>query len=143
MSRSEELTNHAPDTLVEQLSSSIIWLTEITFINGTVNIRTRKDDLKLENCISEIAKDNLSVCAFQEVRRLNSNSVKIDTNMNNNNIKYELYWSGYSTKRQHGVAIAIKVENGVEIEEVLPVSNCCKRYYSWMLTSNHLLLCFN
>ena len=46
-------------------------------------------------------------------------------------------------KRQHGVAIAIKVENGVEIEEVLPVSNCCKRYYSWMLTSNHLLLCSN
>ena len=42
--------------------------------------------------------------------------------MNNNNIKYELYWSGYSTKRQHGIAIAIKVENGVEIEEVLPVS---------------------
>ena len=119
------MTNHAPDTLVEQLSSPIKMVNRNHFHQwriGTVNIRTGKDDIKLENCISEIAKANLSVCAFQEVRRLNSNSVKIDTNVNDKNFKYELYWSGYSTKRQHGVAIAIKVENGVKIEEVLPVS---------------------
>uniref|UniRef100_A0A7M5XFT5 Endonuclease/exonuclease/phosphatase domain-containing protein n=1 Tax=Clytia hemisphaerica TaxID=252671 RepID=A0A7M5XFT5_9CNID len=89
---------------------------------GTVNIRTGKDDIKLENCITEIAKADLSVCAFQEVRRLNSSSVKIEPKINDKNYKYELYWCGYSMKRQHGVGIAIKIENDIEIEEVLPVS---------------------
>jgi len=34
-------------------------------------------------------------------------------------------WSGYATKRQHGVGITIKVENGIEgieIQEVIQVS---------------------
>ena len=89
---------------------------------GTTNIRTGKDDIKLENCVTEIAKANLSVCAFQEVRRLNTSSVKINTKLNGINFKYELYWSGHATKRQHGVGIAIKIENGIEIEEIIPVN---------------------
>ena len=42
----------------------------------------------------------------------------------NNNVeqKYDLYWSGHAAKRQHGVGIAIKVDEGIEIEKITPVS---------------------
>ena len=89
---------------------------------GTINIRTGKDDIKLEHVIREIAKAKLSVCALQEVRRLNNNSVLIANKQNDVAQNYELYWSGHATKRQHGVGIAIKVEKGIDIEEVTPVS---------------------
>ena len=69
-----------------------------------------------------IEKAKLSKCALQEVRHLNNDSVLITNNQDHTNQKYELYWSGHSTKRHHGVGIAIKVEKGIEIEEVTPVS---------------------
>ena len=89
---------------------------------GTINIHTGKDDQKIERVIHEIVKAKLSVCCMQEVRRLNNNSVIITNKQNDTDNKYELYWSGHSTKRQHGVGIAIKVEKGIVIEEVIPVS---------------------
>ena len=89
---------------------------------GTVNIRTGKDDQKLERVIHEIVKAKLSICCLQEVRRLANNSVIITNTTNNVEQKYELYWSGHSIKRYHGVGIAIKVNKDIEIEEVIPVS---------------------
>ena len=89
---------------------------------GTINIRTGKDDEKLERVIHEIAKARLSICCLQEVRRLNNSSVSITSKQNNVDHKYELYWSGHATKRHHGVGIAIKVEKGIEIEEIIPVN---------------------
>ena len=47
----------------------------------------------------------------------------IVTNKQNNvERKYELYWPGHAAKRQHEVSIAIKVEIGIDIEEIIPVS---------------------
>ena len=40
---------------------------------GTINIRTRKDDQKIERVIPEIAKAKLSVYCLQEVCDLNNN----------------------------------------------------------------------
>ena len=45
----------------------------------------------------------------------------IPIGLNNLDQKYELYWSDHSTKRYHGVGYAIKVEKGIEIEEVSPI----------------------
>ena len=89
---------------------------------GTINIRTGTSDEKLERVIYEIGKARLSVCCLQEVRRLNTNSVTISNTLNNVKHKYEVYWSGHVVKRQHGVGIAIKVDQGIEINEVTSVS---------------------
>ena len=89
---------------------------------GTINIRTGKEDLKIEKVIHEIAKAKLSICCLQEVRRLNSNSVIISKKIEDVEQKYELYWSGHSVKRQQGVGIAIKIENGIDIEDVVSIN---------------------
>ena len=89
---------------------------------GTINIRTGKDDQKLERVVYEIAKARLLVCCLQEVRRLNNGSVAITDKQNNIEQKFEIHWSGHSSKRHHGVVIAIKVESGIEIQEIIPVS---------------------
>ena len=47
---------------------------------GTINIHTRNYDEKIE--IHEIAKAKRSVCCWQEVRRLNNNSVIIINKQN-------------------------------------------------------------
>ena len=66
---------------------------------GTINVRTCKDDQKLERVVKEVHKANLEICALQEVRRLNQGSATIKCD----NTKYEIHWSGHSLKRQHGV----------------------------------------
>ena len=81
---------------------------------GTINVRTCKDDHKLERVVQEIHKANLEICALQEVRRLKQGSATVKCN----NTKYEIYWSGHSLKRQHGVGFAIKVDPNVEIVQV-------------------------
>jgi len=44
---------------------------------GTINIRTGKEDQKIERVIHDVAKAKLSVCCLQEVRRLNNNLVTV------------------------------------------------------------------
>ena len=87
---------------------------------GTVNIRTGKDDEKLERVVNEINKANITICGLQEVRRLNKSSAIIKTNTNS---KYEVYWSGNQTKRQHGVGIVVKVDPNIDIVEVTSVNS--------------------
>jgi len=41
----------------------------------TINIRTEKEDKKIERVIHEIAKAKLSVCCLQEVRRLKQGEI--------------------------------------------------------------------
>ncbi|XP_066925162.1 uncharacterized protein [Clytia hemisphaerica] len=74
---------------------------------GTINVRTAREDEKLEKVFKEIRKANLSICGLQEVRRKNGLAL---IELNELNEKYEVYWSGYATKRIHGVGIAIKVD---------------------------------
>ena len=112
--------------MVEQISNQY-FMTNSKFHSwriGTINIRTGKEDHKLDRVINEIIKANLSICCLQEVRRLKNNSVTITNTNTNDNIvqKYELYWSGHTTKRYHGVGIAIKVDKYIEVEEIIPVN---------------------
>ena len=87
---------------------------------GTINIHTGNYDQKIE--IHEVAKAKLSVCYLLVVHNLNNNSVIVTNKQNNVERKYELYWPGHAAKRQHEVSIAIKVEIGIDIEEIIPVS---------------------
>ena len=89
---------------------------------GTINIRTGKDDHKLQNVVNEISKAGLSICGIQELRRLNTGSALIESSYENNENKYEVYWSGTATKRIHGVGVAIKVDKKIELIEVIPVN---------------------
>ena len=83
-----------------------------------LNIRTGKDDEKLERVVNEIDKANLSICGLQEVRRLNKSSALIKSDSGS---EYEVHWSGHTHKRKHGVGIVIKVDPSVEIIEVTPI----------------------
>ena len=89
---------------------------------GTINVQTAKEDQKLERVIHEIGRAGLSVCGIQESRRTKTGSAIITSTNDNNSHKYEIYWSGHSLKRIHGVAIAIKVEKNIIIEEIKPIS---------------------
>ena len=46
----------------------------------------------------------------------------ITNKQNNAEQKYELYCSSHAAKTQHGVGIAIKIDEGIETEEITPVS---------------------
>ena len=89
---------------------------------GTINIRTGKEDQKLSNCINEIHKSGLSICALQEVRRLGKGSATINVKLETKRTDYEIYWSGHSHKRIHGVGFAIKTDKNIEINEIIPIN---------------------
>ena len=89
---------------------------------GNINILTGRERVIHEKDIHEFAKAKLSVSCFQEVCRHNNDSAIITNKQNNVEQKCELYWSGHAAKRQHGVGISIKVDNGIEIEEIITVS---------------------
>ena len=40
----------------------------------------------------------------------------------NENVKYEVYWSGYSLKRIHGVGITVKFDKNILVKEILNIS---------------------
>ena len=44
---------------------------------GTINVRTGREDEKLESVVRQINKARLSICALQEVRRLKTGSALI------------------------------------------------------------------
>ena len=46
----------------------------------------------------------------------------ITNTQNNLEQKYKLYWSGHAAKKQNGVGIAIEVDQGIGIEEIMTVS---------------------
>ncbi|XP_066924182.1 uncharacterized protein [Clytia hemisphaerica] len=83
---------------------------------GTINVRTAREDEKLEKVIKEIDKAKLSVCGLQEVRRIKTGSALIK--IQELDKTYEVYWSGHSSKRQNGVGIVIKVDSYIIVEEI-------------------------
>ena len=86
---------------------------------GTINVRTGKDDDKLERIVKEIDKAGLIVCGLQEVRRLNKGSAIIKTETSK---EYEIYWSGQQMKRHHGVGIVIKNDPNIDVLDIIPVN---------------------
>ena len=81
---------------------------------GTINVRTCKDDEKLERVVQEVHKAKIEICALQEVRRLNQGSATVKCD----NAKYEIHWSGNSLERHHGVGFIIKIDPNVELINV-------------------------
>ena len=90
---------------------------------GTINVRTGKEDQKLERIVREIDKANLSICALQETRRLSKGSATIPIKVNNATNNYEVYWSGYAQKRIHGVGIVVKVDPNIEASNIIYVNS--------------------
>ena len=78
----------------------------------------------MENVVHQIDKARLSICGLQEVRRLKTGSALIESKTEgcDKSSRYEVHWSGYSVKREHGVGIAVRVEKGIDVVEVIPVS---------------------
>ena len=110
---------------------------------GTIHTWIGKDDQKIERVIHETAETKPSVWCAQEVRRLND-SVIITNKQNNFKRKDKLYWwSHHVAKRQHGVGIAIKVDKGIEIQEIILVSAriVVSNAVIWVLPTSYLLLC--
>ena len=89
---------------------------------GTVNIRTGKDDIKLENVVHQIDRAKLSICGLQEVRRLGTSSCTVKSTIGDIRNQFEGYWSGHAMKRQYGVGIAVLIDDAIDITEVIPVS---------------------
>ena len=83
---------------------------------GQINIQSCSDDLKLDFTLQECCRANLEVVCFQEVRRLNSGSLK--------HHGYNFYWSGLQRFRKHGVGIAIKDCSYISIDNIV---NCSGR----------------
>ena len=77
---------------------------------------------KLECVVHEVCKAGLTICGLQEVRRLGTGSAVISSVNKDTKYRYEIYWSGYSLKRIHGVGIAIRVDSNIDILEVTPVN---------------------
>ena len=89
---------------------------------GTINVRTGKEDEKIERIVREVDKAGLYICALQEVRRLNKGSAIVSCECENSLNKYEIHWSGNTLKRHHGVGFIIKVDPNIEVTQIDCVS---------------------
>ena len=85
---------------------------------GQVNIRTGREDFRIEEAIRQMHRAKLSICCFQEVRRLNSGDLihKVD------NQEYQLFYNGYKRKHEAGVAIVVKTDQNVQVLDVINTS---------------------
>jgi len=83
-----------------------------------INIRTGKDDEKIERVTHEVDKAGLDICALQEVRRLNQGSTIVTCQRNDYSNKYETHWSGNSLKRHHGVGFIIRTDPNIGVIQV-------------------------
>ena len=70
---------------------------------------------------------------FQKLYRLNNNSVIITDIWSNVEKKHKLYWSDHAAKWQHGVAIAINVDEGIDT-----IIRLCNVPFSTLLSLNIL-----
>ena len=65
---------------------------------------------------------NLSICCFQEVRRLKKDSIFIPIMIDDETTSWNVWWSGYECKREHGVGIAVKSCKLITIESISQIS---------------------
>ena len=78
---------------------------------GQINIQSCSDDHRLHTALQECRRANLDVICFQEVRQLNTGSVK--------HLGYTFYWSGLKRFKRYGVGIAIKNNSDIVINGVI------------------------
>ena len=82
---------------------------------GSINIQTCSDDLKLDLTLQECLRANLDVVCLQEVRMLNTGSLRFHG--------YNFYWSGQKRFLRHGVAMAIKDCSSIIIDSIQTVTD--------------------
>lgn len=81
---------------------------------GTINIRTGSEDWHLEEAIRRVDRSGLTICAFQEVRKLEQGNTIIEIDKS----KYEVHWCGRKRLCREGVALVIRIDPKVTIHEV-------------------------
>ena len=81
--------------------------TNVNFVNiniSTLNIRTLTCDIKFSNTIQEAQNLKLDVLALQEVRRVGTGSIDLDSG----SLKgWQFIWSGFKRKAEAGVAFVL------------------------------------
>ena len=89
---------------------------------GTVNILSASSDLYLHECLRQCTRANLSICCFQEVRRLKKDSIFIPITIDDETTSWNVWWSGHKRKREHGIGIAVKSCKSITIENISQIS---------------------
>ena len=89
---------------------------------GTINVLTASDDLLLHECVRQTSRANLDICCFQEFRRLGLDSITIPIENDDNETTWNIWWTGHKRKRRDGVAIAIRKNKRVTVEDIGHVS---------------------
>ena len=82
---------------------------------GTINVLTASDDLLLVECLRQYTRADLDICCFQEFRRLGKDTLSVPITIDEKTTTWEVFWSGYKSKRQAGVAIAIRCSKQIKI----------------------------
>ena len=90
---------------------------------GTINVLTASDDLLLHECLRQCTRAKLDICCFQEFRRLGNDSISIDVAADDQKAEWNVWWSGMKRKRSYGVAIAIRKQRHLTIEDIGHVSS--------------------
>ena len=85
---------------------------------GTINIRTGSEDWRLEEAVRQIDRSGLTICALQEVRKLEQGNTIIKVA----NSKYEIHWCGRKRLRRDGVALVIRIDPRIIIREISYIS---------------------
>ena len=78
---------------------------------GQINIQSCSDDYRLDMTLQECQRANLDIVCLQEVRKLNSGSIK--------HLGYNFYWNGMKRFKRYGVAIAIR-DNSIIVVNSIP-----------------------
>ena len=81
---------------------------------GQINIQTLSEDYKVHLALRECKRANLDVVCFQEVRLLKSGNIYHEG--------YNFYWNGLLRLKRYGVAIAIRKNSYITIENILLTS---------------------
>ena len=84
---------------------------------------TASDDLLLHECLRQCTRAKLDICCFQEFRRLGNDSISIDVAADDQKAEWNVWWSGMKRKRSYGVAIAIRKQRHLTIEDIGHVSS--------------------
>ena len=81
---------------------------------GELNIQTCSDDIKLDVALQECHRANLDVVCFQEVKRIETDSLF--------HRGYDFYWCGQERFKRNGVAIAVRKCKYIKIDSVHSVN---------------------
>lgn len=121
--RKDAVIQH-PETIRNRITDSTMFNETKRFSNWrsmTLNIQSCSDKFedRLDSVLELASKRKISLLALTEFRRKGKDSRTIKTQ---DGIIWDIYWSGFTRKRLHGVAIAIRRDPKVKIIQVSQIS---------------------